>query len=230
MNDLQVQISNTTKADRYPKVFRTVVEVTTASGMTAPRILSYGCSTGEEASTLATKYFPQSEVFGVDVSADALAEAKANYGDNPRIRFEMSTEETLSKAGLFDVIFAMSVLCRWPQSRKVDNVASMFPFEVFEKQAVLLDGLVKPGGILIIYNANYSFLQSDASRGYDLIAHPRIDTCGFVKRFDKSGEFLDGAVATDCIYQKAKEATDPRKLIIRNTGLRQLGIIPRDID
>ena len=53
-----------TEVDRYPQLFDALAE--RLSGIEAPRILSFGCSTGEEVLTLKA-HFPGAEVFGCDI-------------------------------------------------------------------------------------------------------------------------------------------------------------------
>ncbi len=63
------QAANNTRYDRYPEIFRTA---RLAAGPQPLRILSFGCSTGEEPRTLAEKYFATSQILGVDVAPDVL--------------------------------------------------------------------------------------------------------------------------------------------------------------
>lgn len=225
----EVQYSNSTKSNRYPHVFRFAADAASAADLVKPRILSYGCSTGEEVETLATAYFPDSDVTGVDVSASALAEARERFGSNPRVRFELSESQSLLSQPPFAVIFAMSVLCRWPETRTMTDASTIFPFKVFEHHVALLDRVLQPGGIMVIYNANYSFLHTKTSGGYDLVLHPRIREAGFVRRFHSDGKYLDGKKATDCVYWKkaASEPADPHRITIRDAKLRVMGCVDR---
>ena len=55
--------SSRTTLDRYPELFRAASQ----QMPDATRILSYGCSTGEECATL-TRYFPAAEIVGTDIN------------------------------------------------------------------------------------------------------------------------------------------------------------------
>jgi len=226
-----IQVSNSTRLNRYPRVFQAVGDLSRASRFAKPRVLSYGSSTGEEAHSLATSYLPDAEILGVDVSPAVVEQARAKYGSNPRIRFEISNEANLRAEAPFSVIFAMSVLCRWPESRNLDDIAEIFPFAACERQVDLLDGLLQPGGVLVIYNSSYSFLHARTSRHYDLILDPRVATSGFVKRFKKDGSYNDSVTGTDCIFRKREADAEigPRGLTVRDHKLRVLGCIERDI-
>jgi SAM-dependent methyltransferase len=229
-DSIAVQISNSTKHNRYPIVFHAVRQLCEATGVERPNILSFGSSTGEEAHTLSTQYFPGSQILGLDVADDVLAQARTTYAANPDLRFEKSGEYEPEPES-FDIIFAMSVLCRWPETRDMVDIATLLPFANFERQTDYLDSLLKPGGIMVIYNASYGFLHSRTSRHYDLIAHRRITTAGFVKRFRKDGREDTGVAPTDCLYRKqlAGERIGARALMVRDHALKPVAVIERDI-
>lgn len=225
---LDVQVSNTTRMNRYPLVFSVVAQA--AAAVQQPRILSYGCSTGEEPHTLATTYFPQAQIVGLDVSAEALAAARKLNADQDRVTIAESTREALSGHGPYDVIFAMSVLCRWPTTRRMDNIADLFPFDRFVDQAATLDAVLRPGGLLVIYNANYEFLHTPIAANYDLVLSPRIRTAGQVKKFRSDGAAAAPAGITCCIYRKRPPAeAGSAGLVLFNERLVCLGEIPRGL-
>jgi hypothetical protein len=227
-DDHRVQISHSTKPDRYPRVFQICAELVRNAGFVPPKVLSYGCSTGEEAYTLATKYFPDGEIVGLDVSAEAIERARETYPNLPRVRFDISDENALKSAQQFSIVFAMSVLCRWPESRSLENIKDIFPFSLFERQVQLLDNVVQDGGFLVIYNASYGFLQTKIASKYDLVLHPAIKDSGFVKRFQKDGRFVAGLPPTDCIYRKrAGDDPETTSLVLRDIRLRTLGSLER---
>ncbi|MGB9153846.1 MAG: hypothetical protein WCD70_12270 [Alphaproteobacteria bacterium] len=62
------QTDNTTQHNRYPEIFARTAEVFKERGMVPNRLLSFGCSSGEEVMTLAETYFPSSQIVGVDVA------------------------------------------------------------------------------------------------------------------------------------------------------------------
>ena len=83
----------------------------------APKILSFGSSTGKEALTLASKYFHDSIIVGVDVDEPTLSAARqtcaeANVSD--RVFFFNALQRPLDSLGTYHIIFADSVLCRHP--------------------------------------------------------------------------------------------------------------------
>jgi SAM-dependent methyltransferase len=226
-----VQVSNVTRGNRYPQVFAAAKLMIEAAGLHRGRVLSYGCSTGEEPATLASQYLPEAEVVGLDVSPEALDTAKRMLAQEPRITLDLSTPETLAAHGPYAAIFAMSVLCRWPTSRRMDNIAGLFPFVDFTAQVAALDQVLQPGGLLVIYNANYEFLQSPAAARYDVVLSPRVRTSGFVKKFQPDGSAAAITGVTACLFRKRElgpEADSPA-LAVYSERLIKLGEVPRPL-
>jgi tRNA G46 methylase TrmB len=73
---------NTTALNRYPEIFTAAA----AAAPNAQRILSFGCSTGEECVTLAS-YFPSAQIVGTDINPVNLIKARKHR--NERIRLYM---------------------------------------------------------------------------------------------------------------------------------------------
>ena len=81
------------------------------AGNRPAKILSFGSSTGKEAVTLARRYFPRSQIVGVDIDEATLNEARATCANySSRVTFFNGKEQPLSAHGTYDVIFANSVL------------------------------------------------------------------------------------------------------------------------
>lgn len=112
------QISHATARNRYPHVFTEVHKLSQSlKNGHAPKILSFGSSTGVEALTLASKYFHHSVIVGIDVDDKTLNEARentlrANFSD--RVFFFNDLKLPLHSLGTYDIIFADSVLCHHP--------------------------------------------------------------------------------------------------------------------
>ncbi|MGG7620247.1 hypothetical protein [Bacillus coreaensis] len=63
------QTTSLTYMDRYPKIFTACQKY--FEGKEDIKILSYGCSTGEEVLTL-RRYFPNAQIIGVDINKQSL--------------------------------------------------------------------------------------------------------------------------------------------------------------
>jgi trans-aconitate methyltransferase len=143
--------------------------------------LSFGCSSGEECFSQ-KEYFDKYEVVGADICPMALEEAKKN-NTNPNISFFQSTDKNISKNGPYDIIYCMSVLCRWPDSKGLEDITEVYKFSDFEKRLEFLHKNLNPQGCLVLYNTNFRFSDSVL---YDQYDHLKLDVenGGFVHKFD----------------------------------------------
>src|SRR5262245_55409836 len=128
------QIPNLTALNRYPEIFAAAA----AAAPHAKRVLSFGCSTGEECVTLA-EYFTTAQVVGTDINPVNLLKARKHR--NHRIRFVYASDRVLSGFGGFDVVFCMAVL----RTSKRRRIYRHYPFDRFMERAQFLESLVKPG-------------------------------------------------------------------------------------
>jgi hypothetical protein len=148
------QPDNTTKYNRYPELFLSVKNAIVTSK--TPNILSFGCSYGMECHTLSDIYFKNSNIVGLDIDKDIIANNRIN-NKNKKITFYDSIDVMLAnnRNKKYDLIFALSVLCMWPPKKGV-----VYKFSVFEETIALLDSLLEVGGYLCIYNGMYLFEES----------------------------------------------------------------------
>jgi len=133
-----LQTNSSTGADGYKEIFDAAYKECPA----AERILSFGCSTGEELDAISTRW-KSSKITGVEIVDSVRMEASKHFP-----QFDIGSPENLS--GSFDVIFAMSVLCRWPE------VGGPLPYEQFASTVRSIDDHLKPGGLLVAWNTTYS--------------------------------------------------------------------------
>ena len=168
---------NYTKMDRYPEIFgQARKHFGEGAGSDRPadevKLLSFGCSTGEEAFSLRT-YFPEAQIVGVDISEWNLKKARqANkqQGADPRIRFLFSDDETLDKEGPFDAIFAMAVLLRIAHRMEpAPSSEDVYPLEKFDEQVRQLDSHLRVGGLLVIYHTNYHLRDTSIYDRYQVL-------------------------------------------------------------
>lgn len=153
------QVSTWTQANRYPIIFRAMRDQHYETADL--RILSFGCSTGEEIQSLDAHYFTGAQIDGVDIDEAALIAARSKtYANNEVEIFDFDAFAGESKT--YDLIFAMSVLCRWPTTKGLSDISGIYPFSAFAKTATLLHARLAPGGYLVIFNANYRFEDTEA--------------------------------------------------------------------
>ena len=194
-------------------------------------VLSYGCSKGLEALSLAD-YFPASRVLGVDVSPEALAEARANTDSHRRVSVAVSEPGVILNTAPFGAIFAMSILCRWPQTRVMTDISDVWKFAEFQQHVRLLDDALAPGGVLVLFNSSYSFRDTDVAGNYDMVLAPGLNERSLmigdqVRRFDWDGIYRGRSVSWDCIYVKRTEPPEPGRVTIRGGDGKVLGVIAK---
>ncbi len=187
-----VQVATWTSNNRYPGIFRTVqnrVASRLGQGLGGARLklLSFGCSDGSEVSTLRS-YFPEAAIYACDINAGALHSAAELLFMDEAVVF-LSSPENIAEHGPFDVIFALSVLCRFPESMSptITNLQHLYRFESFESTVELLAGNLKQRGMLCLYNTTYNFLQTSVASRFSVVRSPLVASNGFVDRFDSSG-------------------------------------------
>jgi hypothetical protein len=145
-----------TALNRYPLVFQKCTEYFASRKNIDPKILSFGCSTGEEVISLG-EYFPQAKIIGVDINSWCIRQCK-KMGQNPNFSFYNRKSRTFENLAEFDAIFCMAVFQRTENRTSRDNgIAKGHTFEQFESEINVLDQKLKVGGLFIIDHSDFSF-------------------------------------------------------------------------
>ena len=151
------QTSAFTCEDRYPELFDFA-----ASLIGAPdRILSFGCSTGEELVSLRRR-FPAAEIVGAEMNPRSRRLAKQRTANDGKI-WVISPN---SLQGKFDMIFALAVLQREPHRLSEAgnrDISSFYPFAKFDAAVCALVAHLRTHGILCVMNTQYRIEDSSAA-------------------------------------------------------------------
>lgn len=197
------QKNNATKYDRYPEIFKVCSIMKggnhnfTIEGL-KPKVLSFGCSFGDEISTLKDLYFKSAVIDGVDINHDCVNHCKERFGNENKI---YSYDEFLESSRKYDVIFAMSVFCKWEDTELINDCSNIYPFTMFDNGVRLLYDKLKQGGILVVYNANFCMFESSSYTAFEPITHYTIPDSGFVHKFNKHNKKID-VDYRDVIFRK----------------------------
>jgi 2-polyprenyl-3-methyl-5-hydroxy-6-metoxy-1,4-benzoquinol methylase len=132
-----LQLSHQTKKNRFPKIFESAKSLKPD----AKRILSFGCSTGEEAYTLA-ELFPDAEVVGVDIDHYSIQTARRNNKYTERIFFH----DTIGATGNYDLVTCLMVLF---------SLESPIPWDKFDRIIKEIDPHINSGGLFMLYTCDY---------------------------------------------------------------------------
>lgn len=178
-----------TGINRYPSIFSFCYRHMCDKSI---KILSFGCSSGEELVTLAM-HFPNAEIYGVEIDQNLLDLSIINTRlvDRVSVYNKIPDEK-------FDIIFCMSVFCRWPETKEVDDCSEFYKFENFEEELIELDQRLNKNGLLVIYNSNFLFDDTDLSKSYCSIFDFE---SGFVQKFNKSEKKLNFQY-NKCVFKK----------------------------
>jgi len=156
--------------NRYPVLFDLAAEL----APDARRILSFGCSVGEELISLRSR-FANAEIVGAEINARSRAIARRRVANDARTM--VIAPESIT--GSFDLVFALSVLQRDPRGLKNEmpakHLAARYPFARFDAGVRSLVARLPPGGFLIVANALYRVEESSAAVELEPIdASPRV--------------------------------------------------------
>jgi len=194
------QTTPVTCSNRYPEVFIECLGY--FAGTENIRILSFGCSTGEEVLTL-REYFPHATIVGADINKRSLKTCRKLPVDE-KISFVYSTPKNLKELGTFDAIFCMAVFQRTPHhiaNAGITDISELYPFDKFEKQIVFLRDMINPQGLLIVHFAQYSLADTCAASGFKAYGNCTQITYG-LPVFDKNCKLIEDAPPFHSIYIK----------------------------
>lgn len=195
------QTSTTTLMNRYPDVFLACQEYFILDRPI--KILSYGCSTGEELLTL-RKYFPKSEIVGVDINPYCIKESMKKTYAELNTKVMKSSQKNMMKHGPFDLVLCMAVLQRTPEAiadKKINDISSIYSFEKFEAQLKRMDLYVKEKGLLVVHFTPYLFKHTSISKKYK--DYGEVTQIGYsTKHFDNKGHIMENEPPQKSIHEK----------------------------
>jgi SAM-dependent methyltransferase len=142
------------------------------------RVLSFGCSTGEEVASL-RHYFPLARIRGVDISRGNIRECRKrnDLANDPDVDFVQAGSVQGEPPSHYDAIFCMAVFRHGGLAgRPRGSCAHLISFQAFERTVTELSECLKPAGLLVIEHSNFRFTDTTASIAFDCIRRrARID-------------------------------------------------------
>lgn len=191
-----------TEFDRYPRIFSFVRDHVPDGATT--RILSFGCSTGEEVFSL-RRYFPQAEIAGIDINPRSIAvcrETLKRSGDTC-IRFALAGSADAEPEIGYDAVFCMSVLRHGELgASNAETCDHLICFADFEKTVAGLCRCLKPGGYLIIRGSNFRFSDTAIAKGFDSVFRPDEFPLKDTPLYGRDNRKLGDAIYNDVIFRK----------------------------
>ena len=148
-----------TSEERYPDLFDALAE--RLADLPAPRILSFGCSSGAEVRALQRR-MPAARIVGLDLNRRALAQAKAS---DPAGDYRLAAAPRPGER--FDAILAMAVLRHGQlEADRPETCAAVLPFSRFAAALAALNDALEPGGWLAIGHAHFRFADWPGAAHY----------------------------------------------------------------
>lgn len=194
---------NDTRADRYPKIFRFVQSALGTSSKI--RILSYGCSTGEEVFSLRS-YFPHAVIKGIDINAENIAVCRRRLKEKPdsAMAFEFASSTAAEPAAAYDAIFAMAVLRHGslglPGVTRCDH---LIRFDEFARAVEDFRRCLKPGGLLVIRHSNFRLCDAPAGTAFETVLRVKnAETAKKTPIFGPDNLLMPGVEYPDTMFRK----------------------------
>ena len=192
-----IQPHTFTLPSRYPALFAQCALLLARTD--APRILSFGCSTGEEAFSL-HRLIPRATILGVDLNNWCLRQA-TRQNRSPSLTFVHADSAAYASAAPFHAIFCMAVF-QQASNREEAQLENGFTFARFEQALADLDRLLLPGGYLFIDNCDFLFTDTALAAGYSPVEFP--GSRKFRKRplFDRTNRRIAEEYTADRCFRK----------------------------
>ncbi len=145
--------------ERYPTLFDALAE--RLADLPAPRILSFGCSSGAEVRALRSR-LPQARIIGIDLNPRALAKARSD--DPHRLS---SYRSAVDPADRFDAVLALAVFRHGKlESDRPEDCSAILTFAQVEQGVGTLDACLVPGGWLAIHHSHFRFTDTRLAGRY----------------------------------------------------------------
>jgi SAM-dependent methyltransferase len=160
---------NNTQPDRYPVVFRFVQSALGRDS--AIKILSYGCSTGEEAFSL-REYFPHATIKGIDINAANIAVCRQRLATalDTNIVFVTAASAAAEPSGIYDAIFCMAVLRHSGLGLAgITRSDPLLRFEDFARAVADFERCLKHGGLWVIRHSHFRLCDAPVSERFETI-------------------------------------------------------------
>jgi SAM-dependent methyltransferase len=178
-----------TLPDRYPWLFD--FAAAELAGVTSPRLLSFGCSRGDEVLSL-NRRLPTAVIKGVDIDPANIAACLAKTPDD-RLSFEAASNTRGEPSGHYDAVFCLAVLCHGDlTATRAQKSEPLLRFADFERTVADLARCLKPGGLLFLHTTNFRFGDTSVANHFDVGLEARLEQLAPDVLFDRDGRLMPG--------------------------------------
>jgi SAM-dependent methyltransferase len=182
-----------TLPDRYPWLFDFAAGA--LDGVPAPRLLSFGCSRGDEVFALRRR-LPGADIRGLDIDAGNIAAclARSLPLQDDRLSFEAASNTRAEPSRHYDAIFCLAVLCHGDLTspKPAPRSEPLLRFADFERTVADLARCLRPGGLLFLHTTNFRFCDTAVSAGFDTVLEALPEQLAPDVLFDREGALMPG--------------------------------------
>jgi SAM-dependent methyltransferase len=181
-----------TLPDRYPWLFDFAAAA--LDGVPFPRLLSFGCSRGDEVFSLRRR-FPQAVIKGLDIDPGNIAActARARAAQDDRLSFAVAANARHEPASCYDAIFCLAVLCHGDLTvTRARRSEPLLRFSDFERTVVELARCLKPGGLIFLHTTNFRFCDTVLAAEFDVVLEAQPEQMAPDVLFDREGRLMLG--------------------------------------
>ena len=200
---LLLQPSHYTSVDRYPWLFKFLGGK--LSHQKAPRILSYGCATGEELFSLQA-YLPDAALVGIDINPRniAICERKfAKSGAKRDMQFRCAGLPAGEASESYDAILCLAVLRHGAlQDHMPDDCEPWIQFAAVDLMVSELARCVKLGGYLAIWHSHFRFADMTVAAQFRAVLSNERSGRESTPFYGPDNRRLKGADYSDAVFQK----------------------------
>ena len=193
---------NDTLNDRYPDIFSFAQSQLGATNKV--KILSYGCSTGDEVFSL-RQYFPNAAIKGIDINPAniAVCRKRLNAASDSGIAFQTASSSEQESSATYDAIFFVAVLRHGSLGlHGVTRCDHLIRFEDFARAVADFERCLKPGGLLIMRHSNFRLCDAPAGRVFETIL--QLPTGPRTPLFGPDNRLLPDREYPDTVFRKKR--------------------------
>lgn len=161
------QVSTHTLPDRYPWLFGYAAQ-TIADGR-GVRLLSFGCSRGEELLALRRR-FPRAQLRGLDIDPVSIAAARLRGAlAGADLSCAVAADTRAEPAAAYDAIFCLAVLVHGTlTARQALCSEPLLYFADFERQVGDFHRCLKDGGYLFLHTTNFRLCDTALAERFEV--------------------------------------------------------------
>ena len=182
----------------------------------ATRLLSFGCSRGDEVFSL-RKYFPAAAIRGIDVDPRniELCVARLASANSRATTFVTASDTQGETSGSYDAIFCLAVLCLGDLTASgAQRSDPQLKFEDFDRMVTDFARCLKTQGILVLHTTNFRFCDSSVAADFDVVLEADAAQLAPDVLFDRDNKLMTGARYHSVAFRKhANVAVDSNNTV-----------------